>query len=232
MAAAAASGGRYGAPMTNRRSSAAVPVAVAGALMLLGACDRAGDSSPPSRSGLAGSPTSERGGSEAFPAFCSAATGKAACATTDEVVSFWGDRPLVDSSAWNRTWLLEEGRDAAAGQGDVVVSVLFEGDAPATVEEAFDLSYPVVQQTIVTDRGPDGRRLADVPEDVDGSDGSTKRWIDVGGRRMLHFATSEIDQLQFVERFEGDLGVYVEVTLASGRFATLRRLAESLEPVT
>lgn len=111
------------------------------------------------------------------------------------------------------------------------MSVLFEGDAPATFEKAFDLSYPVIQQTIVTDRGPDGRRFADIPEDVDGSDGLTKRWIDVAGRRMLHLATSEIDQLQFVERFDGELGVYVEVTLASGRFATLRRLAESLEPL-
>lgn len=189
--------------------------AVASALMLLAACSDAGDRSA---------------SSEALPAFCSAPSSEAACATTEEVVSFWGDRPLVDSSVWDRTWIVDEGRDARAGQGDSVVAVLFDGDAPATYEAAFDLSHPVIQQTIVTDTSPDGRRFADRPEDDDGSDGVTKRWIDLGGRRMLHMSTKEIDQLQFVERVKGDLGVYVEITLAAGRFAMLRTVAESLEP--
>lgn len=112
------------------------------------------------------------------------------------------------------------------------MSVLFEKDPPATLEKAVDLSYPVIQQTIVADPAPDGRRFADIPEDDDASDGATKRWIELGGRRMLHFATSEVDQFQFVEPIEGGLGVYVEVTLASGRFETLRMVAESLEPLT
>lgn len=167
-----------------------------------------------------------------MPAFCSSAPSEAACATSDEVLSFWGDRPLLDADVWNRTWILEPGRDDRAGQGDSVVSVLFERDAPATLERAFDLSFPVIQQTIVTDGSPDVRPFADRPEDVDGSDGLTKRWIKIGGRRMLHMATREIDQLQFVEPLQDDLGVYVEVTLASGRFETLRMVAESLEPVT
>lgn len=212
-----------------------VSVAVVTAVMLLGACDRAAEpsgSAPTSRSSADGSPGSDRGDSEALPAFCSAATGGATCATTDDVVSFWGDRPLVDSSMWNRTWVLEEGGEARARQGSSVVSVLFESDAPATFQEAFDLSSPVIQQTIVTDRGPDGRAFADIVEDADDSDGATKRWIDIGGRRMLHLATKELDQLQFVERFEGNAAVYVEITLASGRFETLRRVAESLEPLS
>lgn len=221
--------------MISQDRSVAVSVAMAGAVLLLGACDRAGDasgSSPTSGSSAAGSASSDAGGSEAFPAFCSTAPTEAACATTDEVVSYWGDRALMDSTLWNRTWLLEQGRNARPGQGDSVVSVLFEGKAPATFEKAFDRSHPVIQQTIVTDPHPDGRRFADLPEDVDDSDGLTKRWIDVGGRRMLHLATKEIDQLQFTERIDGDSAVYVEVTLASGRFQTLRLVAESLEPLT
>ena len=221
--------------MINEGRPAAVSVAVASALLLVGACDRAGDeqrSSPTSRSSVGGSASSERGGGEALPAFCSSAPNEAACATRDEVLSFWGDRPLLGADVWNRTWIVESGRDDRAGQGDSVVLVLFEGDAPATFEKAFDLSFPVVQQTIVTDGSPDVPPFADRPEDVDGSDGLTKRWIEVGGRRMLHMATRKVDQLQFVEPLEDDLGVYVEVTLASGRFETLRMVAESLEPVS
>lgn len=197
-----------------------VPAALGAAVLLLPACTGGGDRSAPA-------PVSD----EAQPAFCSTSD-EMVCATVDEVVSFWGDRPLVDSSVWNRTWVLKKEREARAGQGDSVVSVFFEDSLPATHEEAFDLSHPVIQQTVVTDRGPDGRRFADVPEDNDGSDGLTKRWIDLGGRRMLHLQTEEVDQLQFVERFEGELGVYVEITLAAGRFATLRTVAESLEPAT
>lgn len=185
-----------------------------------------------SKSSVAGSPTSEQGGSEALPAFCLPAPAEATCATTDEVRSFWSDRPLFDTDVWNRTWVLEPGRDDQADQGGSVVSVLFEDDRPATLEKAFDHSYPVIQQTIVADPAPNGRRFADTPEDNDASDGATKRWIDVEGRRMLHFATSEIDQLQFVEPVEDGLGVYVELTLASGRFDTLRMVGESLEPLT
>ena len=220
--------------MINVGRPVAACVAVASALMLTGACDRAEDaseSSPASISSVAASAASEREGSEASPAFCSAASAETACASTAEVLSFWGGRPLFDTDVWNRTWVLERARDDRAGQGGSVVSVLFESDPPATLEKAFDLSYPAIQQTIVTDPAPDGRRFADRPQDLDDSDGLTKRWIELGGRRMLHFATREIDQLQFVEPLEGGLGVYVEVTLASGRFETLKMVGESLAPL-
>ncbi|MGI8792724.1 MAG: hypothetical protein ACR2H3_06065 [Acidimicrobiales bacterium] len=50
----------------------------------------------------------------------------------------------------------------------------------------------------------------------------------LGGRRMLHLRTPDFDQLQFVERAQGDLGTYVELTLKRERFETLRMVAGSL----
>jgi hypothetical protein len=166
-----------------------------------------------------------------FPSFCATAQADAACATTAQVLNFWGGLPLLDTTNPKRVWVLERERGPRAGQGDSVVSLLLGDEDPISFQDAADLSAPVVQQTVVTDPGPAGSSHSEIAEDLDGSDGSTKRWVQVGGRRMLHLATRDFDQLQFVITGEGDRDVYVEVTLQSGRFDVLRSAVESLKLV-